>query len=131
MGRERWAVQVELEPRFCANNVIDVTAGCSFGCIYCPFSDLGARRRGATRSVGLDLTTLDELPVPPTVFLSPASDPFAPQAAERTHAVLAHLLPRGASVGILTKGIIPEGTLDLLAAHPAQVEGVATGITSL
>ena len=45
MGRAE--VRVEFEPRFCGNHVIDLTAGCSFGCIYCPFSDISARRRGA------------------------------------------------------------------------------------
>jgi DNA repair photolyase len=45
--------------------------------------------------------------------------------------VLEHLLPRGTTVGILTKGIIPDRTLDLLAAYPRQVEGVGIGVTSL
>lgn len=34
-------------------------------------------------------------------------------------------------VGILTKGIIPESTLDLLARYAPQVEGVAIGVSSL
>jgi DNA repair photolyase len=129
MGRA--GVRVEFEPRFCANHVVDLTAGCSFGCIYCPFSDLSARRRGATRPIALALDDVERLPAPPSVFLSPASDPFAPQAAAGTHALLSHLLPRGTNVGILTKGIIPDATLDLLAAHPNQIEGVAIGVTSL
>lgn len=131
MADDRAGVQVEFEPRFCGNHVVDVTAGCSFGCIYCPFADIGARRRGATRPTALDVERLDELPAPPSVFLSPASDPFTPQAAARTHRVLEHLLGRGTTVGILTKGIIPDRTLDLLAAHPAQIEGVGIGVTSL
>jgi DNA repair photolyase len=45
--------------------------------------------------------------------------------------LLSHLLPRGTNVGILTKGIIRDATLDLLAAHPNQIEGVAIGVTSL
>ena len=131
MTRGRADVRVEFEPRFCANHVVDLTAGCSFGCIYCPFSDLAARRRRADRPVALGLENLDRLPSPTSVFLSPASDPFAPQAAAGTHALLAHLLPRGTNVGILTKGIIPDATLDLLAAYPRQIEGVAIGVTSL
>ena len=129
MGRA--GVRVEFEPRFCANHVVDLTAGCSFGCIYCPFSDLGARRRGARHPVALAMDHVDQLPAPASVFLSPASDPFAPQAAAGTHTLLTHLLPRGTNVGILTKGIIPDATLDLLAAHPRQIEGVAIGVTSL
>jgi pyruvate-formate lyase-activating enzyme len=131
LGSGRAAVQVEFEPRFCGNHVVDVTAGCSFACIYCPFSDIGARRYGTSNPIGLDADRLDALPAPPSVFLSPASDAFTPQAAPRTHAVLEHLLPRGTTVGILTKGIIPDRTLDLLAAYPRQVEGVGIGVTSL
>lgn len=124
-------ITVGFEPRFCANHVVDLTAGCSFGCIYCPFSDIEARRQGATRPVAVDLERVASLPAPPTVFLSPASDAFAPQAAPGTHTVLEHLLPRGTVVGILTKGRIPDRTLDLLARYPSQIEGIVIGLTSL
>jgi hypothetical protein len=130
-GERRRSVSVEFEPRFCATHVADVTAGCSFGCIYCPFSQLGARRHGVSRPTTLDLFALDTLQAPPSLFLSPASDPFAPQAAAGTHALLAHVLPRGTTVGIVTKGIIPDHTLALLAEHREQIEGVAVGVTSL
>ena len=129
MGRAE--VCVEFEPRFCGNHVIDSTAGCSFGCIYCPFSDISARRRGASRPELLSLPMAEPLAAPSSVFLSPASDPFAPQAASLTHEVLSQLLPHGTTVGILTKGTIPERTLDLLAAYPRQIEGIGVGVTSL
>jgi DNA repair photolyase len=129
MGRAE--VRVEFEPRFCGNHVVDTTAGCSFGCIYCPFSDLSARRRGVAHPELLSLPATEPLAAPSSVFLSPASDPFAPQAASRTHEVLCQLLPRGTTVGILTKGMIPERTLDLLAEYPRQIEGVGIGVTSL
>ena len=122
---------IDFEPRFCSNHVADLTAGCSFRCLYCPFADRAARRHGVTNPTPVEMTSLEHLPAPPTVFLSPASDPFAPQAASRTHALLSHLLPRGTVVGILTKGIIPEHTLDLLARHPRQVEGIGIGVTRL
>lgn len=125
------AVSVDFEPRFCGNHVVDLTAGCSFACIYCPFSDIEARRQGATHPVGVDMARVTSLPAPPTVFLSPASDPFAPQAAHKTHQLLEYLLPRGTVVGILTKGVIPPHTLDLLARHSRQVEGVVVGLASL
>lgn len=131
MSTMRPPVSVEFEPRFCANHVVDLTAGCSFGCIYCPFSDIEARRQGVTRPVAVSMDAVTTLPAPPTVFLSPASDAFTPQAAPGTHALLEHLLPRGTVVGILTKGCIPEHTLDLLARFPAQVEGIVIGLTSL
>src|SRR5437867_3024657 len=102
------AVAVSFDPRFCATNVVDLTAGCSFSCIYCPFAEIGARQRGVSRPTPLDLSNLERLPVPPSVFLSPASDAFAPQAIDNTHALLAYLLPRGTTIGIVTKGIIPE-----------------------
>ncbi len=127
----RAEVRVEFEPRFCGNHVVDSTAGCSFGCIYCPFSDISARKRGAARPALLALPGREPLAAPSSVFLSPASDPFAPQAASLTHDVLSQLLPRGTTVGILTKGIIPERTLDLLAAYPRQIEGIGIGVTSL
>jgi DNA repair photolyase len=110
---------------------MDMTAGCSFRCIYCPFAEIGARRRGVARPTALSLPDLATLDAPKSIFLSPASDPFAPQAEGQTHAVLAALLPRGTTVGLLTKGIIPERTLDLLAAYPRQVEGIGIGVTSL
>lgn len=131
MNGTRPPVSIGFEPRFCANHVVDLTAGCSFGCIYCPFSDIEARRQGVTRPVTVDLDQVASLPAPPTLFLSPASDAFAPQAAAGTHAVLEQVLPRGTVVGILTKGRIPDRTLDLLARHPAQIEGIVIGLTSL
>jgi DNA repair photolyase len=128
---QRPSVSIEFEPRFCGNHVVDVTAGCSFGCIYCPFSQIAARRRGVPRATILDLTLIEHLPAPMSLFLSPGSDPFAPQALAGTHAVLAQVLPRGTTVGIVTKGIIPDRTLALLAEHREQIEGIAVGVTSL
>lgn len=124
-------LRLDFEPRFCANHVVDLTAGCSFQCVYCPFADQSAHRHGVSRPTAVDMKPLGDLPAPPTIFLSPASDPFAPQAVSNTHALLAHLLPRGTVVGILTKGIIPDATLDLLARYPRQIEGIAVGVTSL
>ena len=122
---------IEFEPRFCANHVADLTAGCSFGCVYCPFAEIRAERLGVARPTPVDLSRIDDLPAPPTIFLSPASDPFAPQAVPRTHRLLKHLLARGTVVGLLTKGVVPEATLSLLAAHRPQVEGLVVGLTSL
>lgn len=131
MEAHRPPLALGFEPRFCANHVADLTAGCTFGCVYCPFADAGARAAGVPAPLGVDMAPLADLPVPATILLSPASDPFAPQAAARTHVLLSHLLPRGTVVALLTKGTIPEATLDLLAAHASQVEGVGVGLTSL
>ncbi|MCW5893303.1 MAG: radical SAM protein [bacterium] len=131
MVARRPPLTLAFEPRFCANHVVDLTAGCTFGCLYCPFADVRARATGVPAPLAVDMQPLPGLPAPATVMLSPASDPFAPQAAARTHALLAHLLPRGTVVGLLTKGTIPRRTLDLLAAYAPQVEGVGIGLTSL
>src|SRR5207302_639668 len=55
----------------------------------------------------------------------------APQAVANTHRLLSNLLPRGTIVGIVTKGIIPDSTLSLLAAYRHQIEGIAVGVTNL
>lgn len=125
------SLRVEAEPRVCGQSVVDLTAGCSFGCIYCPFADLSARQLGVSRPTVRDLSAIISEPAPDTVYLSASSDAFAPQAAPHTHALLARWLPQGAVVGIVTKGIIPEPTLDLLAEFRTQIEGVSVGVSSL
>lgn len=124
-------VQFEFDERFCSTHTVNLTAGCSFGCLYCPFEDIEKRRRGVERPTAVDLSPLVDLRAPSRLYLSGASDAFAPQAAPLTHALLERVLPEGTSVVIVTKGIIPERTLDLLADHRAQIEGIAVGVTSL
>src|SRR5437899_12973555 len=106
-GQPRPSVTVSFEPRFCANHVVDLTAGCSFGCLYCPFAAIGARVRGVSRPTALDLSRLNDLTPPQSVFLSPASDAFAPQAVAGTHTLLSYRLPRATTVGIGTKATVP------------------------
>jgi DNA repair photolyase len=124
-------LEITFEPRFCANHVADLTVGCSFRCVYCPFSDLAARRARLARPTRVDMAGLAAAPAPASLFLSPASDPFSPQAAAQTHALLSHVLPRGTMVALLTKGVIPERTVELLARYRDRVEGVGVGVTSL
>lgn len=128
---QRPPLRVEFEPRMCGQYVVDLTVGCSFACLYCPFSDLMARRERLSRPTAVDVSAMAALPAPPAVYLSSSSDPFAPQAAPHTHALLARWLPQGTMVGISTKGIIPMHTLDLLVEHRDQIEGVAVGVASL
>jgi hypothetical protein len=122
---------VEIEPRVCGQAVVDVTVGCSFGCIYCPFADQRARRVGVSHPTVRDTSAIMNRPAPPSVYFSASSDAFAPQAAPHTHDLLAHWLPRGTVVGIVTKGIIPDCTVDLLARFRSQIEGVSIGVASL
>jgi DNA repair photolyase len=128
---QRPAVTIGFEARFCRSHAVDLTAGCSFGCLYCPFSSIAAKRHGVSRPTALDISSLDPLAAPKSLYLSPASDAFAPQAAKGTHALLARVLPSGANVGIVTKGIIPQNTLALLGRYRDRIEGVAIGVTSL
>jgi DNA repair photolyase len=130
-GSGRSPLPIEVQPRYCVSHAADLTVGCSFACIYCPFAELNARRRGVRRPTPVDLAGLEDNPAPPTLFLSPASDAFAPQAVENTHDLLSRLLPRGTMVGIVTKGVIPDRTLSLLAEYRQQIEGVAVGVTNL
>src|ERR1051325_337886 len=122
---------LEIYPRYCVSHATDLTAGCSFACIYCPFAELNARRRGVRRPTAVDISALADEPAPQSIFLSPASDPFAPQAVDNTHRLLSNLLPRGTIVGIVTKGIIPNATLSLLTSYRHQLEGIAVGVTNL
>ncbi len=129
--RRRPPLQVQIEPRVCGQYVADLTVGCSFRCLYCPFADLAERRHRVSQPTLTDVSGIATLPVPRVVYLSGSSDPFAPQAAPHTHALLAHWLPHGTVVGIVTKGIIPERTLDLLGEFRAQIQGVSVGVVSL
>jgi DNA repair photolyase len=122
---------VRSEARVCDQLVVDLTVGCSFGCVYCPFADLAERQHGLSRPTRTDLSDITTVPAPSTVYLSASSDPFAPQAAAHTHTLLAHWLPQGTTVGIVTKGTIPEPTIDLLARFRTQIEGVSIGLVSL
>lgn len=123
-------LHVALEPRFCSRYVVDLTAGCTFGCIYCPFAERGARRAGVSTPTAFGLSPLAELAPPKRVFLSAASDAFAPQAARHTHSLLTKWLPQGTAVAIVTKGRVPPDTVDLLAEHRDQIEGVGVGLSS-
>lgn len=130
-ARRQQTLRVEFEPRMCRQQVADLTIGCSFGCLYCPFSDLNARRHGVARPTAVDISAAASGAAPPAVYLSAASDAFTPQAAANTYALLAAWLPQGTTVGIVTKGVIPARTLDLLGEFRDQIEGVAVGVTSV
>ena len=54
-----------------------------------------------------------------------------PRPLRSAHALLAEWLPQGTIVAIVTKGVIPERTIDLLAEFRGQVEGVSIGLASL
>lgn len=68
--------------------------------------------------------------LPKRVYFSFSTDPFAPKIKELSHIVLEHLLKNGVEVLIVTKGIIPDATIKLLADYGSQVS-VEVGLVSL
>jgi DNA repair photolyase len=58
-------------------------------------------------------------PKPKAVYFGPSSDLFqpAPEVLELTHSLLEFLLSKGVGVAFLTKGVIPDCTLQLLIEH--------------
>lgn len=127
----RHSMQVEFLPRMCGQHVADVTIGCTFGCLYCPYAARAAERFRIPAPTRVDVSAISAQPAPESVCLSAASDAFAPQAAQQTHAILENWLSRGTLVTIVTKGVIPLRTLDLLREFRSQVEGVSIGVASL
>jgi DNA repair photolyase len=94
---------------------LDVTNGCSIGCLYC-----GLRHRG--RSTRLDITdVVNESTALKGIYLSPNSDPFALDASEATHKILERYLPQGIPVLIITKCEIPQRTIELLSNYAGSV----------
>ncbi len=117
---------------------VNLTAGCAIGCVYC-------YGRGYTAYPGdgkviLYENTLEKLmeelsrkrTMSPAVYFSPSSDLFqpVPEVVALGHSVLEFLLSKGVAITILTKGRIPDNTMDLLLSHAAQAR-VQVGITTL
>lgn len=129
--------QIEFRERACEGHSIDFTIGCEHNCLYCHFStyEKALRRRIDKNYHGevLQLSISDLLKqdsYPPYIYLSWSSDPFAPKARELTHSVLEHLLPKGIRFLILTKGEIPDKTLELIKVFGNQIS-IQVGLTSL
>ncbi|MFC1565130.1 hypothetical protein ACFL6G_09360 [candidate division KSB1 bacterium] len=112
----RKAVLQESSYQNCINfKEIDLTDGCSIGCIYCGLSK-------HARSEQLDINDLlNSNKIPKGLYLSPNSDPFAHNAAESTHELLRYYLPKGVNISIITKSIIPANTISLLSKYYRQV----------
>jgi len=104
---------------------INLTTGCLHDCLYCYIR--GYRNYPGEGRVVLYEDTLDRLrqelllaaSKPHAVYFSPSSDLFqpAPEVLELTHSVLEFLLSKGVGVAFLTKGVIPDCTLQLLIEH--------------
>ena len=99
-------------------------------CVYCYIR--GYRNYPGESRVVLYEDTLERLrhelrpgqPKPRSVYFSPSSDLFqpAPGVLELSHAVLEFLFSQGIGVAFLTKGEIPDETLELLIDHADLVQ---------
>jgi len=109
---------------------VNLTAGCLHDCVYCYIR--GYRNYPGESRVVLYEDTLERLrhelrpgqPKPRAVYFSPSSDLFqpAPEVLELSHAVLEFLFSEGIGVTFLTKGEIPDETLELLIDHADLVQ---------
>ena len=104
---------------------INLTTGCLHDCLYCYIR--GYRNYPGDGRVILYENTLELLrhellrldTKRHAVYFSPSSDLFqpAPEVLELAHSVLEFLLSNGVGVAFLTKGVIPDCTLQLLIEH--------------
>ncbi|HUW22525.1 MAG TPA: PilZ domain-containing protein [bacterium] len=110
---------------------VDFTIGCEYGCVYCHFSKTQEKINRIWSGRCVDISPIYKMKkFPSFIYLSPFSEPFAPKAKDLAHEFLSFLLPKGINFWILTKGIIPRKTIDLIKKFSSQVE-IAVGITSL
>jgi DNA repair photolyase len=117
---------------------INLTTGCLHDCLYCYIR--GYRNYPGEGRVFLYENTLellrDELgriaAKPRAVYFSPSSDLFqpVPEVLELSHATLQFLFSQGVGVAFLTKGVIPDCTLQLLIEHRELVRAQIGLITS-
>jgi DNA repair photolyase len=109
---------------------INLTAGCSIGCVYC--YTLGYSSNPGEGKILLYENTLEKLKAelssrgknPRAVFFSPSSDLFQPVPEVLTlgYQVLEFLFSKGIGVVFLTKGQIPDNTMDILLGHSGMVK---------
>ncbi len=116
---------------------INLTAGCLHDCVYCYIR--GYSNYPGESKIILYEDTLERLrnelgrrhTKPHAVYFSPSSDLFqpAPEVLELSHAVLDFLFSQGIGVAFLTKGSIPDDTLQLLIDHADLVRAQVGLIT--
>jgi DNA repair photolyase len=116
---------------------VNLTAGCLHDCVYCYIR--GYRNYPGESKIVLYEDTLDRLrhelrpgqPKPRAVYFSPSSDLFqpAPEVLEFSHAVLQFLFSEDIGVALVTKGEIPDETLELLIDHADLVQAQVGLIT--
>ncbi len=117
---------------------INLTAGCLHDCVYCYIR--GYRNYPGESRIVLYENMLEKLRTelrkrqtrPHAVYFSPSSDLFqpAPEVLELSHAVLKFLFSQGIGVAFLTKGHIPDDTIQLLIDH-AELVRAQIGLITL
>ncbi|MFO0966807.1 MAG: hypothetical protein U0793_14640 [Gemmataceae bacterium] len=96
-------------PGMCDQWGVDLTAGCAHDCGYCHFhkhQSLGLRLENDGRPVAprLALDELLRLPeYPPSLYLSPFTDPLAANAIDGLERLLRRVLPLSVKMALSTK----------------------------
>jgi DNA repair photolyase len=116
---------------------VNLTAGCAHDCVYCYAR--GYSIFPGENKVVIYKNILDKLESelfrkkhkPRAVYFSPSSDIFqpVPEVLELTHAMLEFLLSKDIGIAFLTKGKIPDKTLNLLLNHADKVRAQVGIIT--
>lgn len=108
---------------------VNLTSGCAHDCLYC-YAHGYSIFPGENKVVVYE-NTLEQIKSelsrkrirPQAVYFSPSSDIFQPipEVLELGHSILEYLLSRGIGIAFLTKGHIPDRTLNLILTHPDKV----------
>jgi DNA repair photolyase len=110
--------------------VVNVALGCSFGCLFCP-----VQRRGhgsGEIEVRTNLAHLlekefekrrDPQRLPRGVVLNDTTDSFQPIGSllALTHETMRLILAEGLDIHFRTRGVVPDGFMDLLSTYPGRV----------
>jgi len=117
---------------------VNLTSGCAHECIYCYAR--GYSVYPGENKVMIYKNTLEklksELPrkknKPQAVYFSPSSDIFQPvlEVLDITHSILEFLLLNDVGVAFVSKGHIPDKTMDLLLNHARNVRAQIGLITN-
>ncbi len=116
---------------------VNLTSGCAHGCVYC--YTRGYSTHPGEDKVVLYQNTLGKLKeelahkrkMPQAVYFSPSSDLFqpVPEVLELGYRVLELLFSQGIGVAFLSKGHIPNKTMNLLLSHVDKVRAQVGIIT--
>jgi len=117
---------------------VNLTSGCAHGCFYC--YTRGYTSHPGENKVILYGNTLEKLKSelahkqtkPQAVYFSPSSDLFqpVPEVLALGYSALEFLFSNGIGVAFLSKGLIPDKTMNLLLSHADKVRA-QIGITTL